>query len=38
METWKGHFTAPSLRILFQEMALQKIFNFLKKINIFNKI
>ena len=38
METRESHFTAPSLRILFQEMELEKIFNFLKDINIFSKV
>ena len=38
METKESYFTAQSLRVLFQEMSLEKIFNFLKEINIFDKI
>ncbi len=34
METRESHFPAQSLRVLFQE----KILNFLKVINIFDKI
>ena len=38
METRESHFTAPSLRTLFQEMELQQIFNFQKEINTFNTV
>ena len=37
METKESYFTAQSLRVLFQEMSLEKIFNFLKEITIFSK-
>ena len=33
----EGHFTAKSLRMLFQDISPEKIFNFLKEINIFGK-
>ena len=32
------HFAAQSLRVLFQEISPEKIFNFLKESNIFGKI
>ena len=32
-----SHFTAKSLRMLFQDISAEKIFNFLKEINIFGK-
>ena len=32
------HFTAKSLRMLFQDISPEKIFYFLKEINIFGKI
>ena len=38
IETRERHFTAQSLRVLFQEVSLQKIFNILKEIHIFHKI
>ena len=31
----ESHFTAPSLRVLFQDIPPEKIFNFLKEINLF---
>ena len=34
----QSHFTAQSLDELFQEISHEKIFNFLKEINIFEKI
>ena len=36
-EIRQNHFTAQSLRELFQEILREKIFNFLKEINIFWK-
>ena len=38
IEIRQSHFTAQSLRVLFQEISPEKIFNFLKEINIFGKI
>ena len=38
IETREIHFTAKSLRMLFQDISTEKIFNFLKEINIFGKI
>ena len=38
IEIRKSHFTAQSLRELFQEISPEKIFNFLKDINIFQNI
>ena len=38
IEMRESHFTAQSLRVLFQDISLEKIFNFLKEINIFGKI
>ena len=35
IEIRESHITAPSLRALFQDIPLEKIFNFLKEINIF---
>ena len=37
-EIRESHFTAQSLRVLFPEISPEKIFNFLKEINIFRKI
>ena len=41
-EIRESHFTAQSLRIiiiiLFQDTSMEKIFNFLKEINIFGRI
>ena len=37
-EIRESHFTAKSLRMLFQDISPEKIFNFLKEINIFGKI
>ena len=34
----ESHFTAKSLRMLFQDILPEKIFNFLKEINVFGKI
>ena len=34
----ESHFTAKSLRMLFQDILPEKIFNFLKEINMFGKI
>ena len=38
METRESYFTAPSLRMLFHETALEKIFNLLREINIFQDL
>ena len=38
IEIRESHFTGQSLRVLFQEISPEKIFNFLKEINIFGKI
>ena len=38
IEIGQNHFTAQSLRELFQENSPEKIFNFLKEINIFGNI
>ena len=38
IETRESHFTAKSLRMLFQDILPEKIFNFLKEINIFGNI
>ena len=38
IEIRESHFTAKSLRRLFQDISPEKIFNFLKEINIFRKI
>ena len=38
IETRESHFTVQSARVLFQEVSLEMIFNFMKEINIFNKI
>ena len=38
IEIRESHFTAQSLRVLFQEISLEKIFNFLKDINILDRI
>ena len=35
IEIRESHFTAKSLRMLFQDILPEKIFNFLKEINIF---
>ena len=35
IEIRESHFTAQLLRVLFQEILSEKIFNFLKEINIF---
>ena len=37
-EIGQSHFTAQSLHELFQEISPEKIFNFLKEINIFGKM
>ena len=37
IEIRASHFTAKSLRMLFQDISPEKIFNFLKEINIFEK-
>ena len=34
-EIRESHFTAQSLRVSFQEISAEKIFNFLRKINLF---
>ena len=34
----ESHFTAKSLCLLFKDISPEKIFNFLKEINIFGKI
>ena len=33
----ESHFTGKSLRMLFQDISPEKIFNFLKEINVFGK-
>ena len=38
IEIRQSHFTAQSLHELFQEISPEKIFNFLKEINILGKI
>ena len=38
IEIRESRFTAKSLRMLFQDISPEKIFNFLKEINIFGKI
>ena len=38
IEIRENHFIAKSLRMLFQDILPEKIFNFLKEINIFGKI
>ena len=38
IEMRESHFTAQSLRMLFQDLSPEKIFNFLREINIFEKI
>ena len=38
IEIRESHFTAKSLRMLLQDILPEKIFNFLKEINIFGKI
>ena len=37
IEMRESHFTAKSLRMLFRDISPEKIFNFLKEINIFLK-
>ena len=37
IEIRESHFTAKSLRMLFQDILPEKIVNFLKEINIFGK-
>ena len=37
-EIRESHLTAQSVCILFQEISLDKIFNFLEEINIFDEI
>ena len=38
IEIIERHFTAQSLRMLFEDISPEKIFNFLKEINILGKI
>ena len=38
IEIRENHFTAKSLRMLFKDISPEKIFKFLKEINIFGKI
>ena len=38
IEIRESYFTAKSLRLLFQDISPEKIFNFLKEINIFGKL
>ena len=38
IEIRERHFTAKSLRMLFEDISREKIFNFLKEINSFGKI
>ena len=38
IEMREGHFTAKSLRMLFQDISPEKIFNFLKILFLFGKI
>ena len=35
IEIRESHFTAKTLRMLFKDISPEKIFNFLKEINIF---
>ena len=37
IEVRESHFTAQSLRMLFQDISPEKIFEILKEINIFGK-
>ena len=37
IEIRESHFTAKSLRMLFKDISSEKIFNFLKEINIYGK-
>ena len=37
IEIRESHFTAKSLRMLFKDISPEKIFNFLKEINILGK-
>ena len=37
-EIRESHFTAKSLRMLFKDISPEKVFNFLKEINIFLNI
>ena len=37
IEIRESHFTAQSLRVFFQEISPEEIFNILKEINIFFK-
>ena len=37
IEKRESHFTAKSLRMLFQDISPEKIFYFLKEINLFGK-
>ena len=37
IEIRESHFTAQSLRVLFEGIPPAKIFNFLKEINLFGK-
>ena len=38
IEIRESHFTAKSLHMLFKDISPEKIFNFLKEINIFGNI
>ena len=38
IEIKESHFTAKSMRMLFKDISPEKIFNFLKEINIFGNI
>ena len=38
IEIRKSHFTAQSLHMLFQDCSPEKIFNFLKEINILRRM
>ena len=38
IEIRESHFTAKSLRMLFKDISPEKIFNFLKEINIFGNV
>ena len=37
IELRESHFTAKSLRMLFQDISPEKIFNIMKEINVFGK-
>ena len=38
IETRENHYTAQSLRVLSEEISVEKIYNYLKAIDIFGRI